>query len=192
MINFKEYIKQYNLLESENADGVVFTFGRFNPITKGHEENINELKNLGKKYNFKPMVFTSFTHDNIKNPLPPDIKIQYLKKFFNIYVNEDRDLKNAYQILEFLSNQYKKVYFVVGEDRISDFNSMKKYAKQWGIEDFRIIKSGDRKSGVSGTEMRLAIQNQDFETFRSLLPHTATTKDANNIYSILQKNLKEN
>jgi len=127
MITYKEYLIQ-RLLEVETK-GIIFTFGRMNPMTKGHEENINEMVKIAKENKLTPILYTSFTQDSKKNPLSFKDKILYIKKFFkqgNLEVSTDTKLKNAFQILEELGKTHKTVYFIVGEDRVSDFQSMKK------------------------------------------------------------------
>lgn len=181
MITYKHFI-------NEKTDGITFTFGRFNPITKGHEENINEMKKIAKSNNTTPMLFTSFSHDKIKNPLDSSTKIRYLEKFFNIKVNKDKKLNNAFKILENLAKDYKRVFFVVGEDRVQDFQSMKKYAKEWGIEEFNIIESGKRTPGISGTQMREYAKQDNFVDFRKGLPSKATDKDAKEIFDLVKEN----
>jgi len=187
MITYKNF-----LFEKETTDtgdtGVTFTFGRFNPMTTGHEENINELKKIAKKNNTTPMLFTSFSHDKKKNPIEPNKKIKYLEKFFGIEVNKDKKLNNAFKILEELAKEYKRVFFVVGEDRVQDFQSMKKYAKEWGIEEFDIIESGKRKEGVSGTKMRKYAKEDNFLDFKKNLPSKATEKDAKDIFEMVKGN----
>ncbi len=187
MITFTEYTKRIN----ESTGGVIFSFGRFNPITSGHEENAIELKKLAKKYNMKPVLYTSFSHDKKKNPLDPSTKIKYLKKWFNIEVNTDKTLNNAFKILEELAKDNTKVYFVVGEDRVPDFQSMRKYAEEWGITDFDIIESGKRKPGVSGTQMRKYVKEDNFEDFKKGLPSKASDKDAKDIFNKVKDGINE-
>tara|TARA_B100000575_G_C23142062_1_gene664945 strand:+ start:3813 stop:5393 length:1581 start_codon:yes stop_codon:yes gene_type:complete len=103
--------------DSESVDGIgmdrlfnpkkaVFTFGRFQPPTKGHEGLIKSIEESGKILEAKPYVFVSLsqnalkdndwkqairpaknindyiTNKNNENPLSPDIKIEILKKMF--------------------------------------------------------------------------------------------------------------
>ncbi|MDP7366676.1 MAG: hypothetical protein QGH83_05395, partial [Candidatus Pacebacteria bacterium] len=62
MIRYTEY------LEEAKAKPVVFTFGRFNPITSGHEIAINDIIKQAKSRGGTPMIFTSQTQDKKNNP----------------------------------------------------------------------------------------------------------------------------
>lgn len=189
MKSFKEhhYYKQF----IEATEGVIFSFGRFNPPTIGHEENIEELKKLANKYNLRPILFMSWSQDNKKNPLSHKEKADFIKSSIDIEISDNSKLKNAFQILEYYAKEekIKKLYFVVGEDRVADFDSMKEYAKKWGIEDFRIIESGKRKKGISGTQMREFVKEDDFISFKKYVPKKSKDKDVKKIFDILKSRL---
>jgi len=163
-------------LDKNNSPGVVFTFGRFNPpFTTGHYENFQFLQKYGKKFKMDPVVYTSSTTNEKKNPLNFNDKTKFLDLGMpkGVKVSKDPTLKNAFQILEDLikNKKYQRIAFVVGADRVSDFNAMKKYATQWGKEqgfdvEFKIVESGKRKPGVSGTAMRNFAKDNDFENFK--------------------------
>ena len=169
-------------LEDTKTPGIVFTFGRFNPpMTTGHYENFLFLQKYGKKYNMDPVVYTSSVTNKKKNPLNFNDKVKYLQLGVpkGVKVSNNGSLKNAFQILEDLikNKKYQRIAFVVGEDRVQDFQSLKKYADQWGKEtgidvDFKIVKSGARKEGVSGTSMRNFVKENDFESFKKNLPNS--------------------
>jgi hypothetical protein len=170
-MSFKQY------LDKQNTPGVVFTFGRFNPpFTSGHYENFQFLQKFGKKNKMDPIVYTSSTQNEKKNPLNFNDKVKYLQLGMpnGVLVSKDGTLKNAFQILEDLikNKKYQRIAFVVGADRVSDFQSMKKYATQWSEEqgfevEFQVVESGKRKPGVSGTAMRNFAKDNDFESFKN-------------------------
>jgi len=168
-MSFKQY------LDKQNTPGVVFSFGRFNPPTRGHAENFQFLQKFGKKNKMDPIIYTSSTQNEKKNPLNFNDKTMYLELGApkGVKVSKDSSLKNAFQILEDLikNKKYQRIAFVVGADRINDFNSMKKYAKKWGEEqgfdvEFQVVESGKRTPGVSGTAMRNFAKDNDFESFK--------------------------
>jgi len=169
-MSFKRYLDQMD------TPGIVFTFGRFNPpFTTGHYENFQFLQKYGKKYKMDPIIFTSSTQNEKKNPLNFNDKVMYLRLGApkGVKVSDDPSLKTSFQILEDLikNKKYQRITFVVGSDRVNDFNDLKKYAKKWGEEagipvDLQIVSSGDRKPGVSGTAMRNFAKAGDFESFK--------------------------
>lgn len=185
MGKFKQFLQ-------EAQDSVIFTFGRMNPITKGHEENVNQLIAMGKKYKAEPMLFLSQSHDNKKNPLKFEDKVRLANKFFKIKVSQNPKLKNAFQILEDLGKQgYKTVYFVVGDDRVNDFKTqMGKYAPDYGIDNFDVISSGKRTKGVSGTDMRNYVTNDDFESFKKNAPKNAKEADVKEMFELTKEGLQ--
>lgn len=185
-MRFKEFL-------NEKTKSVVFTFGRMNPITKGHEENVKELISLAKKYNATPMLFLSQSNDNKKNPLKFEDKVKFANKFFPIKVSTDTKLKTPFQILEELGKQgYKNVYFVVGEDRVEEFkNNMSKYTKDYGIEHFEVLNSGKRTEGVSGSDMRKYVLDDDFESFKKNAPKSAKESDVKEMFDLVKEGLEK-
>lgn len=176
-MSFKNYLKT---LEQPS---VVFTFGRFNPMHQEHYELTKFIQEYAKKNKMDTaVVYTSFSQNPKKNPLMPQDKILFLKKMVpqGVTVSEDGTLKNSFQILEDLikNKKYTRIVFIVGEDRVQDFQSMYKYAKDWGIDigsdiDFKIVqRKGSRSEHLSGTAMRQYVKDNNFETFKDALPYT--------------------
>ena len=56
---------------------LTFAFGRFNPVTTGHEVLMDKAKAVGGK-NYR--IYVSKSQDRKKNPLDYKTKIKYLKK----------------------------------------------------------------------------------------------------------------
>lgn len=195
MNKFKNYLERVdlyleNIISESSNDTVVFLLGRFNPITRGHEENILFAKKLAKQKGADYIVYTTQTQDSQKNPLDFDTKIKYIKKFFNVTVGTDKTLKTPWQIGEALSKKYSNLIFVVGEDRVQDFERMKEYKDKWGVDSIEIVKSGDRQEGVSGTDMRNYVKLNNFEKFKENLPSEASQKDAEDLFELVKKGLK--
>ena len=75
MLTYEEYITE------AKTKPVVFTFGRFNPVTAGHEIMIKDVIKQAKSRGGQPLIFTSQTQDKKKNPLSYKDKIKFLKHF---------------------------------------------------------------------------------------------------------------
>lgn len=184
MISFKQHLQ-----EAKNKP-VVFTFGRFNPITKGHGELIDFV--VKKAKTGTGMVFTSHSQDTKKNPLDYSTKLKYLKKFFpKATIVKNTKLKTPFQILEWLSDQgYKDVTMVVGGDRVAEFEKrIRPYVDQtdtskphYTFDKFEVVNSGERKAGVSGTDMRNYAKNGDYDSFKSNAPKGINKKDCRSFY----------
>jgi len=189
MKKFEKYLLEQVI--SEAKESAVFQLGRFNPITKGHQENVEFGKNYAKKNNSDYMLFTTQTQDSIKNPLTFETKTKYLEKFFDVKVNKDKSIKSAFQALEYLGKIYSDVTFIVGEDRVEEFkNQMSKYASQWGVTNFKVQESGKRTAGVSGTDMRNYVKLNQYDKFKDNLPSTATDNDAEELFELVKIGLK--
>ena len=74
---------------------VTFTFGRFNPPTTGHALLVKKLTALGRGGDV--LLFSSHSRDNLKNPLPHNIKVKYLRKFFGKIV-VDANVRTVFEI----------------------------------------------------------------------------------------------
>ena len=64
---------------------VVFTFGRFNPPTVGHEVLIKAVESVARAKGGDYLIFPSHSQDARKNPLTQSEKIKYMKKMFPGY-----------------------------------------------------------------------------------------------------------
>ena len=64
----------------EASETIVFTFGRFNPPTTGHEKLIKKVASVAGSKDFR--VYPSHTTNPKKDPLPQSLKIAYMRKMF--------------------------------------------------------------------------------------------------------------
>ena len=67
----------------EANETIVFTFGRFNPPTTGHEKLIKKVASVSGSNPFR--VYPSHTQNPKKDPLPQALKIAYMRKMFKKY-----------------------------------------------------------------------------------------------------------
>lgn len=171
---FKEYLK-----EAEKPNTVAVLFGRMNPPTKGHEENVEGLKKVAKEHDADHLVIASHSHDAKKNPLSPEQKTKHLKRAFP-NTNVISSSKEKPTLFHHLSDLHKKgvthVMLAGGSDRAEQLNTIKDYNGKEGKHGYYNFKSittvntGERKQGVSGTDMRKHASNNDFASFRKGLP----------------------
>ena len=122
----------------------VFTFGRFNPPTIGHEKLIMACEREARKTGADVHIFASHKEDKKKDPLPWRDKVEFMKKAFPKYrrtINDDGKIINALQAASYLYGKgYRELTMVVGGDRILDFSLLlNKYngeRKTHGYYDF--------------------------------------------------------
>ena len=108
---------------------VVFSFGRLNPPTIGHQKLLQKIVQTAKQQSGQPMMFVSYSQDAKKNPLTAKQKIAYIKKMFpkearELKLKDDSSLRNAMDIATELHGNYDNLVMVVGSDRGRDFKTL--------------------------------------------------------------------
>ena len=170
----------------EQASSVVFTFGRFNPPTTGHEKLLDKLKIVAGTSRY--VVFPSQSQNQKKDPLPFALKVAYMRKMFPKHsrsILADKKVYNAFDIVVKLYNEkYTDVTMVVGSDRVKEFQSiLDKYngvtGKRHGFYKFNtinVVSAGERDpdaegvTGMSASKMRAAASLGDSKSFMMGLP----------------------
>jgi|GEM_PF-1958094 hypothetical protein len=187
-------------LEEAKSKPVVFTFGRFNPVTNGHEIAVNDIIKKAKAKNGQPMIFTSQTQDKKKNPLPYNDKTKFLKKFWGKMVVKDTKVRTAFEALKYLSDKgYKDVTMVVGSDRVDSFEKNirpyikhKDKKKSYEFDNFEVVQAGiarGKGNAMSATLMRKAATDGDFEFFRKGCPSMCDEKTAKEMYDSVRRGM---
>ena len=184
----------------------VFTFGRMNPPTIGHEKLINKIKDVANKHRADWFVYLSSSQDSKKNPLSFDRKIFYAKKMFGRDVNQKNFPKEptALHAASALHDKgYKKLVMVVGSDRVGQFEKlMKQYNgvdnKPHGYYNFDtidVVSAGERDpdaegvEGMSASKLRGFAVKGNFSDFKDGLPGLSE-KDARSLFNEIRKGLK--
>ena len=166
---------------------VYFTFGRFQPPTVGHESNFNAVANKAGKCDY--YIYLSQTQKKGTDPLSPDRKLYYAKKIFPKIAKQIRSgPRDPVGVLKELQTQgYDDVVLVVGSDRVSAMQWIKRYnGKDYTFRKMDIISSGERDAdgdtfAISGTKMRRAAAAGDFDSFRAGIPKALGLKETRNL-----------
>ena len=194
-----------DLHEKLEGRTAVFTFGRMNPPTIGHEKLLNKLKNVAGRSSADWFVYLSSSQDAKKTPLPFERKIHYAKKMFGRDVNASTFPKEPtalHAASSLYSKGYKKLIMVVGSDRVNDFSKLlKQYNNQdkphgfYNFDSIDVVSAGDRDpdaegiSGMSASKLRgFAVQGK-FDEFAKGLPGL-NDKDAKSLFNEIRKGLK--
>ncbi|MDP7366034.1 MAG: hypothetical protein QGH83_02055 [Candidatus Pacebacteria bacterium] len=200
-------MKTYEQLLYEYKGGtVVFTFGRFNPPTTGHEKLLNVLMNASSKERGEYFAFMSHSQDKKKNPLTHDQKMMFMKLMFpkhrSAFVKSKA--RNALEVLVQLYDmkRYSKAVMVVGSDRVKDFNVLlNKYNGEqskhglYDFEEIRVISAGERDpdaegvEGMSASKMRAAVVDSNYDVFKMGVPAGVSDKDCHKLYSAVAKGM---
>lgn len=164
----------------EETKHVAVLFGRMNPPTKGHEENVNGLKDLAAKHNADHVVIASHSHDPKKNPLSPEDKLKHLKRAFpgtNVKVASKEQPTILHHAAALHRQGYTHLHVAGGGDRADEYKRLLhqyngKEGKH-GLYNFKKItvhSTGERKAGVSGTDMRNHVKTNNYDEFKKNLP----------------------
>jgi len=178
---------------------VVFTFGRMNPPTIGHEKLVNKLKAVASKEKADARLYLSHTSKPGSDPLSYNDKIKFAQKAFGIAYKSSA--KQIFQIAkEFQGEGYTDVIMVVGSDRVKEFDTLLNKYNGKGDYDFdsiKVVSAGQRDpdatgvEGMSGTKLRNLAKDGDMKTFMSGLASGLSVTDKKKIYALVSKNMKE-
>ena len=189
-------------------DKIVFTFGRFNPPTTGHEKLIEKVAAVAKKGGADFMVFPSHSQNPKKDPLDFKSKVRFLKKMFPKYsrnIISNNKAKTAINVATILYEMgYKECAMVVGGDRVTEFKTLlNKYnggEGRHGLYDFKggitIHSAGERDpdaegvTGMSASKMRAAAAADDYDSFKNGLPSKFERTDGKKLYTAIRKAMK--
>ena len=180
----------------------VFTFGRLNPPTVGHEKLVDKVKQVAKRLNAEPHVFLSHSQNSKKDPLNYNQKFKYAKQAFGkvVYKSNARTVIQIMQELEKMN--HKDVVMIVGSDRVQEFRVLlNKYnGKEYTFNSIKVVSAGERDpdaegvSGMSASKMRAAVSAGDQATFMKGTPSKLSKQSAARMYSDLRSsmNITEN
>jgi len=197
-------MKNFRDIVEAKGDAAVFTFGRFNPPTTGHEKLIAATaKQQSKNAGSVMYVYPSHSQNPKKDPLPHALKTAYMRKMFpkyksNIIVGKER---TALEVAVTLHNKgHRTLIMVVGSDRVAEFNRLlnkyngvKSAHGYYSFDNIEVLSAGERDpdsegvSGMSASKMRDAASAGDFDSFKTGVP--SSFKDSQKLYNDVRKNM---
>jgi hypothetical protein len=195
-------INTFKEFNEQKGKSVVFTFGRFNPPTIGHEKLIKKVISQSKENNYR--IYVSQSSDPERNPLQYKEKVQIMRKMFPKYGRNiifNKKIINVFNILVDLYDQgFTDVTMVVGSDRVPEFkrlmNSYNGKKARHGFYEFdsiSTISAGDRDpdaddvSGMSASKMRAAAKAGDLDSFSNGLPKSFGDKVG--VFNLIRKRM---
>ena len=212
IVSFEEVEKKVRgfeqFLEAKQKT-VVFSFGRLNPPTVGHQKLLQKIVQTAQRMSGQAMMFVSYSQDAKKNPLTAKQKIAYIKKMFpkearQLKLEDDSSIRNAIDVATELNGKYDNLVMVVGSDRVKDFETLlNKYNGVdsrhgfYKYDNIQIVSAGERDpdaegvAGMSASKMRAAAASGDYESFSLGLP--PSFKDGEKLFKDLRlgMNIKE-
>ncbi len=173
---------------------IVFAFGRFNPIHKGHEKLADKVIAVAKLKKATARIYLSHTHNSKRDPLKYSHKIKFARAAFGRVVTTSRD-KTIIEILKTLEKQqFTDVTLVVGSDRVSSFNSLitKYNGKEYNFNSINTVSAGERDpdaegvSGVSASGLRNAAVKGDWMGFKWGCPSKLSDANCKAMYDAIR------
>lgn len=179
---------------------VVFAFGRMNPPTGGHEQVVNTVQELAKKFGADQEIVLSGSKDPAKNPLTPEQKVKYASKFFP-GTRFRAATKDAPDFLTHAARLYaaghREFIMVAGPDRAPEFRRLLAAynGKQGRHGYFKFnhisVVTSKRLPGKSGTEMRGYVQKGNYAAFRAGLPASVSEQDAQRLFNDVKNGMTQ-
>lgn len=177
-----------------------FCFGRMNPPTLGHSALMKKTIQEGGDNSF---IFLSNTQNRKKDPLNPELKIEFVKKIYPeyaAYVVDETVLNPIYAANFLYKKGFRNLVFIAGSDRLGDnAGSLEKILNSWNsgpvrVKDFNtvpntgreqvalsFVSSGDRDpdategiTGISGSLARKMAKENNEQGFQQA---TGVSKD---------------
>jgi hypothetical protein len=176
---------------------IVFTFGRMNPPTKGHELLVTKVVETAKAIGGDHIVYLSQTQNKKTDPLEWNFKRRVCESAFRgVNISQDTTIKNPYLALESLARDFDTIRMVVGSDQADEFTKrFTPYADKWGI-DFGVISAGQRivesegVEGMSASKLRKYATEGNKEKFFLGLPDSLKEGVRQLVYSNVRKGMK--
>ena len=193
------------------SDDAVTVFGRHNPPHLGHKLTLDRASdiagNIGDKAPGDQMFYTSRSQDPKKNPLPYEMKVDYLKKMFPDHADKWDTDENVSTILGAATKAsdrgYKNFHFVGGGDRRQGMEDLlRKYnGNLYNFDNIYSHSAGERDESMEGDDpiaqlsasrMRNFANKGDFDGFMGGMPvgkgfgGNFTKEDAQKLFQAVQ------
>tara|TARA_B100000965_G_scaffold142078_2_gene118289 strand:+ start:13840 stop:14391 length:552 start_codon:yes stop_codon:yes gene_type:complete len=178
---------------------VVFTFGRFNPPTIGHEKLIRAVEKEAGSADW--LIIASQSVDAKKNPLPYEYKVEVMKKMFPFaekHIDDGACCKTPIDVMKHLMmKEYTDVVMVVGSDRVGAMKFVKDYNRKddYSFNTVEIANAGQRDpdadgaTGMSASKMREAAKNSSTTEFLTGIPDTMSIDDKLKLMAEVRKGM---
>ena len=179
---------------------IFITYGRFQPVTWGHENSFNAIKSAADKAGCDYRIFISHTNDKIENPLSQGDKLAWMKLLLPVHAKKivtinpsspQKCVRYCMTASRDIAHDYDECDYMVGSDRVNAMQYLHKYngcnpkatVIDFSMKHFEIVSTGQRDAdgktfSISGTKMRNWARSGDIGEFRKGLPKANKLKDA--------------
>jgi hypothetical protein len=199
MIAFNKFF-----VEQTKDKAAVFSYGRYNPPTIGHQLLIDKLINVAQQKGADPFLIPTHTVDKKKNPLTLDEKTYALKEMCKgvEILNTGKTFVDALKDLQ--NRGYTTIYQIAGSDRIPEFNHIvntynnkpnKAGEIPFSFKSYEIVSSGERDpdsdavEGMSASKLRNFAIEGNFDSFARGMSPLVNINLKQDIYNLIRKRL---
>lgn len=193
------------IVEANKPKSQVLLFGRMNPPTQGHEENVMNAHKLATKQGASLAIVGSHSTDASKNPLSPQKKMKHLKRAFghlpntSIGTSSPESPSILHQAVAAHNSGVRNLIVAGGGDRagghlklLQQYNGVRgKSHGYYKFDSITGVNTGARKSGISGTDMRNHVRAGNYDKFKANLPSriAANEKHSQEVYDDVRRGM---
>jgi hypothetical protein len=195
---FKEYMSE------EKEKTTVFSFGRMNPPTTGHQKLVDKVHSLAKEHHADHLVVLSHSHDAAKNPLSPDQKLKHAKRFFpktNLGMADKEHPSFLHQVSKLHKEGTKHLVMVAGSDRVPEYEkTLHRYngtgeKHLYNFKSIKVVSAGHRdpdaegSEGMSASKMRKHVSDNNYSEFKKGIPSHVAEKHSKELFNDVKAGL---
>ena len=182
---------------------IFITYGRFQPVTWGHENSFNAIKSAATSAGCDYRIFISHKQEPKENPLKQDVKLAWMKlllpdhakKILAINPSDPQTcVRYCMTASSDIAHDYDECVYMVGSDRVNAMQYLHNYngcnpnrknksqPPDFSMKHFEIKSTGQRDAdgktfSISGTKMRNWARDADLKEFKKGLPKSNKLKD---------------
>ena len=178
---------------------IFITYGRFQPVTWGHENSFNAVKSAAQLAGCDYRIFISHKQEPKENPLSQQDKLNWMKlllpdhskKILAINPSDPQKcVRYCMTASSDIAHDYDECVYMVGSDRVNAMQYLHNYngcnpnhkSVDFSMKHFEIKSTGSRDPdgktfSISGTKMRNWARSRDIDEFKKGLPKKHNLKD---------------
>ena len=178
---------------------IFITYGRFQPVTWGHENSFNAIKSAATSAGCDYRIFISHKQEPKENPLSQQDKLMWMKLLLPQHASKilainpsdpQKCIRYCMTASRDIAHDYDECVYMVGSDRVNAMQYLHNYngcnpnhkSVDFSMKHFEIKSTGSRDPdgktfSISGTKMRNWARSGDLDEFKKGLPKSNKLKD---------------
>ena len=178
---------------------IFITYGRFQPVTWGHENSFNAVQSAAQSAGCDYRIFISHKQEPKENPLSQGDKLAWMKLLLPQHANKilainpsdpQKCVRYCMTASKDIPHDYDECVYMVGSDRVNAMQYLHNYngcnpnhkSVDFSMKHFEIKSTGSRDPdgktfSISGTKMRNWARSGDIGEFRKGLPKANKLND---------------